>query len=54
MAKKEARQFMLFLLIGGGLIYAITKIPVVVPEVEVVEEPRPGMFEYDFTIVQGS
>jgi len=53
MTQREAGQFMLFILIGSGLIYAITKIRVV-PEVEVVEEPRPGMFEYDFTIVQGS
>ena len=52
MTKKEAGQFMLFLLIGSGLVFAITKIPT--PKVEVIEQPQPGVFEYDFTIVQGS
>jgi hypothetical protein len=44
---KELRQFLIFLLLGGGLVFAVTKIPIKAAEVK----PSPAFLEVEFTIV---
>jgi len=45
--KTELFKFFIFVLVGGGIIFGITQIPIQ----KVEEKPSPGFFEFEIKIV---